>query len=119
MARVAEWFECEEGYPTDASIERLAGANFDMHDADAFLRNDLPAIAEGIACLSVSSQPGEGWRGPVLALEFHTGGWSGAEDLIDAMLKNFWINHLHTKWERGGHFYFELSASPPQRKAAA
>lgn len=86
------------------------------------MRHDLPEIAKGISCLSVSTESSERWGEwgePIIAVAFHTGGWSGAEDLIDAMLRNFWINHLHTKWERGGHFYFELPVTPPQRKAAA
>lgn len=46
---------------------------------------------------------------PVLMLELHTGGWSGNEDIIEALQnhKLFW-----TMWwwktERGGHYYFEV-----------
>lgn len=41
-------------------------------------------------------------------LELHTGGWSGNEDIIDALKKtDFWIAYW-IKTERGGHYYFEL-----------
>lgn len=41
-------------------------------------------------------------------LELHTGGWSGAEQIIDSLAKTmFW--HLYwQKSERGGHHYFEI-----------
>jgi hypothetical protein len=41
-------------------------------------------------------------------LELHTGGWSGAEEIIDSLANNmFW--HLYwQKSERGGHHYFEI-----------
>jgi len=49
---------------------------------------------------------------PILMLESHTGGWSGNEDIIEALQshKLFW-----TMWwwktERGGHYYFEVDFS--------
>lgn len=47
----------------------------------------------------------------VLKLELHTGGWSGNEDIIEALQgTSFWI----LCWEktvRGGHYYFEIPVS--------
>lgn len=48
-------------------------------------------------------------RRKVLKLELHTGGWSGNEEIIDALMRNtvFWSQY----WEksiRGGHYYFEI-----------
>jgi len=41
-------------------------------------------------------------------LELHTGGWSGNEDIIDALKQtDFWTAYW-MKTERGGHYYFEL-----------
>ena len=46
------------------------------------------------------------WNGKIL--ELHTGGWSGNEDIINALTDTpFW----HFYWKeshRGGHYYFEL-----------
>lgn len=41
-------------------------------------------------------------------LVLHTGGWSGAEDIIKSLAKTmFW--HLYwQKSERGGHYYFKI-----------
>ena len=49
---------------------------------------------------------------PVLMLELHTGGWSGNEDIIEALQKHklFWMMWWW-KTERGGHYYFEVDFS--------
>ena len=103
-------FDCEDGYPVDAAIDALRNHEFSPGSAARFLVIDLPSIAEQISCMSVriSDATAEFGRGQVKAIEYHTGGWSGAEELINTMLSHFWIRHLHTKWERGGHFYFEV-----------
>lgn len=54
------------------------------------------------------------WHWPDMArldwnkFELHTGGWSGNEDIVDALMGTmFWM----LCWEssrRGGHFYFEI-----------
>lgn len=42
-------------------------------------------------------------------LELHTGGWSGNEDIINAMERNgFLWGFLWWKSERGGHYWFEV-----------
>lgn len=46
-------------------------------------------------------------RGKKFRLELHTAGWSGNEDVIEALKKsNFWWS-FWKKSERGGHYYFE------------
>jgi len=45
----------------------------------------------------------------VIRFEYHTGGWSGNEDVIDALRRNFLFWSLF--WEkstRGGHYYFKI-----------
>ena len=45
-------------------------------------------------------------------LELHTGGWSGNEEVIDAILSNIWLIHCKMRylmWKAGGHYYFELN----------
>jgi len=45
----------------------------------------------------------------VLRFEYHTGGWSGNEDVIDALRQNllFWSMYWQ-KSEVGGHYYFRI-----------
>jgi hypothetical protein len=42
-----------------------------------------------------------------LRLELHTGGWSGNEEIISALMTNtlFWMMYWQ-KSERGGHYWF-------------
>lgn len=45
-----------------------------------------------------------------LHLELHTGGWSGNEDLIKAIMDNEWIQMLwYAEWKRGGHYKFIIN----------
>jgi hypothetical protein len=50
-------------------------------------------------------------------LQLHTGGWSGNEEIIGAMMDNamFW-GLCWEKSERGGHFWFELPDFLVKRK---
>ena len=48
----------------------------------------------------------------VLRFQYHTGGWSGNEDVIAALRQNwlFWAM-CWQKSTRGGHFYFKINLS--------
>lgn len=44
-------------------------------------------------------------------IEFHTCGWSGNEQIINAVLENIWLTGFELKftmWKVGGHYYFKL-----------
>jgi len=98
----------EDGYLADAWLDCLRAFDFKARDAARFLAW-LPNIKPHLACVQIDLQHGETDLGePAKLLEFHTGGWSGAEDLIGAMPGHFWIAYFHTKWSRGGHFTFEI-----------
>lgn len=61
--------------------------------------------------------PGWGYRMGRKYLHLSTGGWSGNEDRIEAMMKNrmFWIMY----WEstrRGGHYTFDISRTIKPKK---
>jgi hypothetical protein len=50
------------------------------------------------------------YRG-VIKLELHTGGWSGNEEIISAILSNMNFTHFkmqYVGWRAGGHYYFEI-----------
>jgi hypothetical protein len=111
-----ESYEAEEGYPSEKWIDRFKalprGAITPTNAAD-FLVNRLPDIAKTISCMQVVITDGkDDYREePLKRVEYITGGWSGAEDLIQAMLSQFWIGHYHSLWKRGGYFVFEVPGS--------
>ncbi len=46
----------------------------------------------------------------ILYLELHTGGHSENEAIINKLLKNkLFCMMWYAKWERGGHYYFEIN----------
>ncbi|MGO8847925.1 MAG: hypothetical protein ACLQFI_21900 [Methylocella sp.] len=111
--------ESSDGYLTDTWLDRLRAFEFSPQDGAQFLAW-LPNIKPHLSCCAISRNPGETDLGsPADFIEFHTGGWSGAEELIAAMLEQFWIRYFHTKWSRGGHYTFEIptkflqAPSPP------
>lgn len=86
----------EDGYPTQEALIEVA--RFDaIQNIDGFLSlikslwsyPDRFVLKDGTLYLS-------------------TGGWSGNESVVEAMKQNFFFFVAHTKWERGGHFWFSL-----------
>lgn len=48
--------------------------------------------------------------------ELHTGGWSGNEEIIEAIKSNIFLTHFkmrYVKWYTGGHHYFEIKIDKP------
>jgi hypothetical protein len=100
--------ESSDGYLTDPWLDRLRTFEFSTQDAAQFLAW-LPNIKPHLACCTINLSHGETDLGaPADFIEFHTGGWSGAEEMIAAMLEHFWIQYFHTKWSKGGHYTFEI-----------
>jgi hypothetical protein len=93
-----DWLD-DDGYPTDAALNRIA----------EWPHTDIPALLEFLC--SIWWRPAFGW-GPIEGdmLHLSTGGWSGNESLIKAMQANrlFWAVCWHQS-TRGGHYVFNLS----------
>jgi len=48
----------------------------------------------------------------IMELELSTGGWSGNEEIINAILGNIYFTHYkmtYVQWNIGGHYCFEIS----------
>jgi len=106
-------YDYDEGYPAEAWIDKFEALPMPAigpAQAADFLVNRLPEIAKTISCMQVRIEDTKDeFRGnPMKRVEYITGGWSGAEDLIGAMLGQFWIKHYHSLWKRGGYFVFEV-----------
>lgn len=97
-----------ESEPTGAFLEWLS-AQTDFADFDATL---LAAAAFFEESFYGDTRIEETVTGRMLVLV--TGGWSGCEEVIDALMKNFGL--YATRWQsshRGGKFVFSLESQPP------
>ena len=96
----------EDGYPTEETLEEIR--NWKFKDLEEF--KDLFDFIKPIWKYSDC----EYWDEVDGLYDISTGGWSGNEEIIGAMQKNyiFWW----TCWElsmRGGHFKFKLRKPRP------
>lgn len=104
----------EEDYPDDEDLQRIK-------EWDAI--HDPKGLIDFIGSIWHWGEPYfllEEYRDKWL-LELHTGGWSGNEDIIEALHDNggpagFWMFYWQ-KSERGGHYYFKVPRKQPTRPA--
>jgi hypothetical protein len=86
------------GYPTEAFLDLLRTSQ------------------DGLACLEIAAEYfnsgyGRAFR-DVVACElykFATGGWSGCEDVIEALMANGFVNLMWESHHRGGLWVFDVS----------
>jgi len=100
--------ELEVKYPTDEELSVVE--NWDVEHGDI---SNLIRFIENIwqwADWGVKKRFGFSYpiRRKVLKLELHTGGWSGNEDIINALKRSMFWDLYWEKSVRGGHFYFEI-----------
>jgi len=88
-----------EGYPTEKILQII-----EKWDVTKQSINELIALIE-----TIWKWPDWGFIRKGKKLELHTGGWSGNEDIIYAMQKNFILWSLIWRVHKtGGHYYFEI-----------
>lgn len=114
----------EDGYPTQDSLNlwgSLGRFTINYPEARKVLIEDFLMWCDQIPCSSyrIEDALNKWTKKPLKRIYFSTGGWSGAEDLIEALLNQFWIKHYHTVWKRGGHFEFEVPVEPNEVTAEA
>ena len=92
----------ENNYPDEASLQAI---------------KEWDILKQGIDGLLDLIEENTNWadrqihiRGKkVLYFEYHTGGWSGNEDVISALCQNFLFwSMFWVKSTRGGHYYFKI-----------
>ena len=91
------------GYPTKEELKRLKEycGHFDVPNFDMKVKKVLEFLQE-------LWHWSDYIRHEDNALELHTGGWSGNEEIISVLQNSmFWVMYWQ-KSERGGHYYFEL-----------
>ena len=92
----------KDGYPDEQSLEQITKWNLQTQDIYGLL--DLIEENTQYADRQIEIT---GKR--VIRFTYHTGGWSGNEDVIEALHSNilFWSLFWY-KSGRGGHFYFKI-----------
>ncbi|MEK6880188.1 MAG: hypothetical protein AABY22_11290 [Nanoarchaeota archaeon] len=89
-------------YPSNLTLKKVS--DFDILKTNFKGINDFLEFMKDIWHLDGFRLDGKN----ILKLELHTLGWSGNEDIIDALRKsNFW-QICWQKSIRGGHYYFEI-----------
>ena len=89
-------------YPDDEDLEKLKNWNISREGLEGLL-----ILIEELWSLFGWGYKIKGKR--VKYLELHTGGWSGNEEIIQALKYNyiFWSSYWQ-KSIRGGHYYFRI-----------
>ena len=97
----------KDGYPT---VKFLRVIKTWKHDSNISLEDLLGLIEEAWCYRDIAfkrRQPRNGYQ----TIEMHTVGWSGSEDIINAILSNLWLTQFrlrYVKWYTGGHHYFKF-----------
>jgi hypothetical protein len=97
----------EDGYPDEASLQAIRTANLGR-EGGRWLAEELTKayalIPYGKCAITDIDND---FYGPCKEIRLVTGGWSGCEELIGAILNNPALRSLYyAKWERGGAFTF-------------
>ena len=92
----------KDGYPTEGELNTIQ--NFDL------IKEDVKHLVTFIKTIWWAPDWGFKLSGKkVLRLELHTGGWSGNEEIIGALHRNFLFWSMYwVQSRRGGHYYFRI-----------
>lgn len=98
-------FMLDEGYPTEEWIMFIKNFKYEtmpIMDFVNLLRNNWWSPDWGFHLKRKYKRTRK--------LYLSTGGWSGNEETIDAIISNFWLRHLmgYSQWNIGGHYIFKI-----------
>lgn len=96
------------GYPTEEWLQFIRG--YQPDDSMPLLKFVSEILPKGWYMADWGFVLHRKYRGKQ-KLELQTGGWSGNEEVISAILSNIWLTHFkmqYVMWKAGGHYYFEI-----------
>lgn len=97
-----------EGYPEQQELDKIRA--WDYKDVFAMLDYIAERWNYGDWLFKREWKYDDLYKRHELHLELHTGGWSGNEDIINAILENLWFKILwYAEWSRGGHYKFIIN----------
>ena len=101
----------DAGYPSEAALEKIeALKDADPREIWEFMRHRFVTCGRELnhGKCEVSEDSG------IMRVEFVTGGWSGCEDFVGAVLSVPLVQLVYyAEWKRGGLHVFEVEAYPP------
>ena len=94
----------KDGYPTEEELQTIKTWDLsknDVHKFFLYLQENWWMADWGFKIDESDEE--------YITIEMHTGGWSGNEDVIQALKEHFifWSMYWHTH-TRGGHYYFQI-----------
>ena len=100
----------EDGYPTEETLKTIS--EWDFKDGYTNLMDYVSAVwhwPDFVTCTNVLNY----FNQPVYRYKLITGGWSGNEDIIGALEKNFiFYGMCWQESHRGGKHIFEIKKEP-------
>lgn len=98
--------EVDDGYPNDDRVAEIAMVS--IRRADEWLRDVLPSAILSLPCGHAEVEDAvERWSDrPVKRISISTGGWSGCESIIYAVLEHPVMRRRLVTEHRGGHYVF-------------
>jgi len=97
-----------EGYPTEDWIEYIK--NYKPDESLPLIRFVDSVLIDGWWMSDWGFKLHKKYKGK-RKLELHTGGWSGNEEVIEAIISNIYLTNCYMRyvmWRTGGHYYFEI-----------
>jgi hypothetical protein len=98
----------EYGYPHDEWLASIRDARPAMADAAQWMRETLPDLVSKVGYGRVTMDFFPQAEHSVYELRIATGGWSGMEDLMDAITGNWRLMYFWESTHRGGLYVFRV-----------
>ena len=96
----------DDGYPTEEYLDTIKRWSFqdDWHELMSFVE-----LGWSYPDMFMSTETTDMFDDPVISYDLSTGGWSGNEDIIDALMSNqmFWLMCWCIS-KRGGYYQFQV-----------
>ena len=98
----------EYGYPPDEWLASIRDARPTMAEAAQWMRETLPDLVGKVGYGRVAFDTYSTPTGPVHELRIATGGWSGMEDFLSAVMSNVALAYYWQSTHRGGLYVFQV-----------
>lgn len=104
--------EIDDGYPEDARVDEIACVS--IRDARRWLREVFPHVVNELPCGCAEIEPFvDDFDRPSLRITVATGGWSGVESVVYAVLDHAIMRQYLDAQCSGGKYVFAVPEADP------